>query len=176
MSPRPIIEEIHGPGILESRVIDANGQQIALLEDLVKPLEAQINGLQRDVRGWSMRYGELKRDKARLAKEHPLYADAKGAFEEWKRRCNHRRSPFTAERFWLVVPYLENPKYGLRMVLRAIRGAEHDAFEVARKNGSRKRFDEWERIFKDAGTFEEFVNRAPREQLALGSQPEEDAA
>jgi hypothetical protein len=143
-------------------VIDARtGQEVERTDFLPREYEDQVKGLQRDVRAWSMRYAELKRDKDQSAKHHPLYNDAELAFRHWKAACNHERSPFTSDRFWLVLPYLENPKYGLKMVMRAIEGAEHEAFEVTRRNGSTKRFDEWERIFKNAGSFEEFCNRAP---------------
>jgi len=139
----------------------ATGQEIERTDVTCGQLEDQITGLQRDVRAWSMRYGELKRDKDIAAKHHPLYGDGELAFRHWKAACNHKRSPFTSDRFWLVLPFLENKKYGLKLVLRAIEGAEHDAFEVTRRNGSIRRFDEWERIFKNAGSFEEFCNKAP---------------
>ena len=60
-----------------------------------------------------------------------------------------------------------NHKYGstlldrVRLAARAIAGAGFDAFSTTRRNGSVKRFDEFERVFGDSGKFEEFVNRAP---------------
>ena len=54
----------------------------------------------------------------------------------------------------------------MKLVARAIAGAGFDAFEVKRKNGTTKRFDEWSRIFKDSSTYEDFCCRAP-----VGWQP-----
>lgn len=144
-------------------VVDSKtGEGLERSDYRLSEYEAQVKGLQRDVRAWTMRFDELKRDRAKAAKHHPLFDEVEIAFRHWKQACNHKRSPYTADRFWLALPYLENPKYGLKLMLRAIEGAAFDAFEVTRKNGSKKRFDEWERIFKDAGTFEEFCNKAPR--------------
>jgi hypothetical protein len=141
------------------------------LSDYVQALEDQISGLQRDIRGWTTRYEELKRDKRRAAKQHPLYADAETAFKHWRAACNHPNSQFTADRFWLIEPFLENPKYGLGICMRAVEGAAYDCWEVKRKNGSTKRFDEWERIFKNTGSVEEYANRAPRKKLETATEP-----
>jgi hypothetical protein len=127
-----------------------------------------ISGLQRDIRGWTIRFEELKRDRMKAAKHHEHYSEVEIAFREWQRHCNHPKSPYTADRFWLALPFYENPKYGLKMMIRAVKGAAYDPFEVRRKNGTMKRFDEWERIFKDAGSFEDFCNRAPRKGQGNG--------
>jgi hypothetical protein len=137
-------------------------KQVRGLEEVNRELTDVITGLQRDISGWSIRFQNLKRDKAKAAKHHEHYGEVEIAFREWQRLCNHSRSPYTADRFWLALPYYENPKYGLKMMIRAVKGAAYDPFTVTRKNGSKKRFDEWERIFKDAGSFEDFCNRAPR--------------
>lgn len=132
-------------------------------EVLLDEKDMQIEGLQRDIRGWASRYGELKRETERksLPDNHPHRNDAEIAFKEWAKRCNHPRSQFTASRFWLVVPFLESPAYGLKVVLQAIAGAEYDAYVHKRRNGTKRRLDEWERIFENAGSLEEFASRAP---------------
>jgi len=143
------------------------------LESEVQRLEDIVTSLERDIRAWGIRYQELKRDKAQSAKHHPLYSEVEIVFREWQRLCNHPRSPFTADRFWIALPYYENPKYGLKMMILAVKGAAYDPFEPMRRNGTRKRLDEWERIFKDAGSFEDFCNRAPRsdESAVSSTQP-----
>jgi hypothetical protein len=143
-------------------------KEVRYLTEENQRLEDAINGLQRDIRGWTHRFNELKRDKVQGAKHHEHYSEVEIAFREWQRLCNHPRSPYTADRFWIALPFYENPKYGLKLMIRAVKGAAYDAFEVERKNGSKKRFDEWERIFKDAGSFEDFCNRAPREGATNG--------
>jgi hypothetical protein len=146
----------------EDGTIKAPCKRCPDLEKDNERLEDVINGLQRDIRGWAARFEELKRDKTQAAKHHEHYHEVEIAFREWQRACNHKRSPYTADRFWIALPFYENPKYGLKMMLRAVKGAAYDPFEVTRKNGSKKRFDEWERIFASAGNFEDFCNRAPR--------------
>lgn len=137
------------------------------LEEELQRREDIIAGLQRDIRGWSARYADLKRDKDRSAKTHPRYSDAEIVFGEWKLHCNHKRSGFTADRFWLVLPYLENEKFGMKACILAVKGAGYDPFETRRKNGTMKRHDSWEKIFESAGTLEDFANRAPRPQQAM---------
>lgn len=148
--------------------IDENGQVgkcpiCERREVLLDEKDMQIEGLQRDLRGWIVRHGEVKRESERksLPDNHPHRSDAEIAFNEWRKRCNHPRSQFTASRFWIVVPFLENDNYGLKTVLQAIAGAEYDPYVVKRKNGTKKVFDEWERIFENAGSLEDFASRAP---------------
>jgi hypothetical protein len=124
--------------------------------------------LHRDLRGWAIRYRELQRDKAEDAREHALWPVAEMLFKAWRRRCNHPRSPWTTDRFWVIEPFLSSGRYGgtledrVRLCARAIAGAGFDAFSVKRRNGTVKRFDEFERVFGDSGKFEDFCNRAPR--------------
>jgi hypothetical protein len=127
----------------------------------------EIAGLERDIRGWAARYQELKRDRAREAEEHPCWPAAKWLFAQWKHLCGHPRARWSHDRFWLVQPFLESDQWGKSLKARlalcrlAVEGAAFDAFQVRRKNGAMKRFDEWERIFASSGSLEEFVKRAP---------------
>lgn len=124
----------------------------------------QIAGLERDIRGWRARYADLARDREADARQHPLWDEAKALFGEWKLACGHPRCRFDAGRFELVKPFLE--RYGVELCRRAIAGASFDPFTTTRKNGSVKRHDDWELVFRNAGKFEEFCNRAPREAAA----------
>lgn len=129
----------------------------------------EIAGLERDIRAWARRYADLKRDRTADAKAHDMWPVGHRVFAAWRRQCRHPRSVFTADRFWLIEPFLTNGKYGKtaenreQLCMRAVAGAAYDAFEVKRKNGSVKRFDEFDRIFETAGKFEEFANKAPRD-------------
>jgi hypothetical protein len=131
-----------------------------------------IAALERDIRGWGIRHAELKRDKAQEAEEHPCWEAAQWVFRQWKRRCNHPRARWSHDRFWLIEPFLVADKWGktlkarVALCLLAIDGAEHDAWTVTRKNGSAKRFDEFDRIFATTGSFEEFCKRAPADARA----------
>lgn len=81
-------------------------------------------------------------------------------FEVWKDLTGHTKSPFTTDRLNACLPYIK--QYGVETVERAIAGIAYDPYETIQKNGSRKRFDGWELIFKNAGRFEDCACRAPR--------------
>lgn len=127
----------------------------------------EIYALHRDLRGWAIRFRELQRDKAQEAREHPCWALSEMLFQAWRKRCNHKSARWTEDRFWQIEPFLTAGRYGqtleerVNLCARAIAGAGFDAFEVKRRNGTTKRFDEWERVFADAGKFEDFCSRAP---------------
>jgi hypothetical protein len=120
-----------------------------------------INGLQRDIRGWTARYADLNREKDAEARAHKLWPEAKRLFAVWRERCNHPRARWTPDRFWECFPMLRDD--GGQMCELAIEGAAFDPFETTRKNGSVKRHDDWELIFRDRKHFEDFCNRAPLE-------------
>lgn len=144
------------------RILDAGSGEVLDGCPNCADFDNQLTGLTRDIRGWRHRYGELKRDKAKEACEHPLWEEAGKAFRHWQKVCRHERSGFQSDRFWLVEPYLkERKKYGLEMVMRAIDGAAFDPYITTRKNGTKKKHDDWELIFKHSGKVEEFANRAP---------------
>lgn len=127
----------------------------------------EIAGLERDVRGWAVRYRELQRDKAVEAREHPLWPVGEALFRAWRKRCNHPRSPWTPDRFWAIEPFLTNGKYGptlearVMLCARAIAGAGFDPFKLKRKNGSVKVFNDWDLIHRSSDKWEEFCCKAP---------------
>jgi hypothetical protein len=157
-----------------------SGERLGVLSDHVQHLHDQIAGLETDVRAWRTRHANLKRDKGKEARDHQLWPEAIKLFDLWRRKCNHTRSAFTTDRFFLVLPFLgptptsllaaaerlglkENPNpYGPIICERAILGAAFDPYSSKRRNGSTKRHDDWELIFRGAGKVEEFANRAPK--------------
>lgn len=120
----------------------------------------QIDGLERDVRAWRARYAQLRRDKDREARENPLWPKALELFGEWQAVCGHPRSKWDADSFFLVEPFLK--KHGYELCQRAIAGYAFDPFVTTRKNGSKKRHDDWSLIFGDRKHFEEGCNKAPK--------------
>ena len=119
-----------------------------------------IAGLERDIRGWAARYAQLRRDLAAEAQDHPLYEQAQDVFNYWRAKCRHTRSKWTTDRFWTLEPLLS--EYGEGMCRKAIDGAAYDPYTSKRRNGSVKRHDDFDLIFRNAGKVEEFCNRAPR--------------
>ena len=119
----------------------------------------EIEGLQRDIRGWAARHAALKRDKEAEARAHKYWPVAVELFQHWQEVCNHPGCDWDADRFFLVEPFIR--KNGRDLCQRAIDGAAYDPFITTRKNGTKKRHDGWELIFRERGKFEEFANKAP---------------
>lgn len=133
---------------------------------LVAELRVQLEGANRDRQAWIARYAELKAAQDVNVEEDPLWGDVKDLFAYWRAECRHPRSRFGADRFRLAKPYVE--KYGVALCRRAVRGAAFDPYITRRRNGTSKRHDGWELIFRDKGRFEEFCNRAPVEEETAG--------
>jgi hypothetical protein len=125
-------------------------------------LQDQLEGAQREIRSWRSAYANLKRDKEKEAREHPSWPDAVKLFGEWQQQCNHPRAKWSADRFFVVEPFLRQD--GFEMCLRAIAGAAFDPWrsKQPRRNGTHERFDDFGTIFKSRKTFEAMCNRAPR--------------
>lgn len=141
------------------RVIDEDGIELDGCPACARK-DDELAGLQRDIRGWAARYAELKRDKESEAQRSRYWPAALEVFEHWQTVCKHPRSGWSADRFFLVEPFLK--KHGVEMCKRAIDGYAFDCFVTTRRNGSKRRHDGWELIFGDRGHFEEGVNKAPR--------------
>lgn len=152
------------------------GERIGMLADHTQPLLDQVAGLQRDVRGWTQRHAELKRDKDAEAAKSPCWPAALRVFDHWRRECKHSRSVFTLDRFELIRPWLEklgdkqaDPETRLAeaeaMCKLAVDGIAFDPFITKRGNGTKKRHDGWHLIFETAEKFEERCNAAPLERI-----------
>jgi hypothetical protein len=127
----------------------------------IQGLRDEIKGLKRDLAAWRRRYAELERDKEREARDSQLWPVAVRIFRAWQLATGHTRCNFDHKRFALVEPHLK--KKGPEVCLRAVAGIAFDHFSTPRKNGSLRHFDEWERVFKDAGQVEERANSAPKD-------------
>lgn len=123
-------------------------------------LQDQLDGVERELRAWRFRYANLARDKEQEARDHRLWPEALDLFEQWKLECKHPRSEWTPDRFFAIMPLLK--RYGYETCSRAIAGIAYDPYTRVRRNGTAQRFDEWERVFKDAGNLERFANCAPK--------------
>lgn len=119
-----------------------------------------VAGLEATIRSQAATISRLRIDKERDARNHPRWNEVREVFEYWQRHCRHPRCKFNAERFWLLLPFIEDE--GVELCQRAIDGAAYDPFTTPRKNGSTKRFDDIELIFRNRQKYEEFCNRAPR--------------
>lgn len=126
----------------------------------------EIAGLERALKAEIKRFENLKRDKAKEARESEWWPIGVEVFRCWRRltgetRGKARTMDFTADRFFLVEPFLSRRNYGPEICVRAVAGIAFDHFSVKRKNGTVRRFDEWERCFEKAAQVEERANAAP---------------
>lgn len=144
------------------RVVDTATGEIREECESCKMLRVQLEGAEKDIRAWRARYNALAREEEENIREHPAYGDMAILFKHWKAVCRHPKSRLDVKRFRLALPFLEND--GLGLCRRAVDGAAYDPYVTARKNGSKQRHDGWDLIFKGRKQFEEFCNRAPREQ------------
>lgn len=154
------------------------GEQVGALTDFTQSLEDEVAGLQRDVRGWAARFGELKREKESEAKESPAWPAAIRVFEHWRHETGKTaRTIFTLDRFELIRPWLEklgDPKAPPETRLAeaealcklAVDGIAFECYETPRKNGTMKKHQGWHLIFTTAEQFEDRCNSAPRERIA----------
>lgn len=148
-------------------VLAATGERLGELSDDPFQLADQLAGAQTEINGWRTRYANLKRDKDREARRDERWPRAKEIFDYWRQKCNHPRSQFDADRFYLIAPFID--RYGVEMCKRAIDGAAYDPFTKRLKNGAVQRYDSIELIFRNADKFESFCNRAPRAQNEGGA-------
>lgn len=138
------------------RLVDPDTGELTAAPKL-QELQDTVDGLQHTIRSQSATIGRLKRD-LNPEEDHDLFPAAKRLHDFWRERCNHPKSKFSPERFKEVLPRLK--EHGEGMCRRAIEGAAYDCFTTVRKNGTVKRHDGWELIFRH-DKFEEMVNRAP---------------
>lgn len=137
-------------------------------------LEDEIEGLQRDIRGWAHRYRELKRDKEAEAKKSPHWPEAVEHFKEWK-ALSGRKAQWTIDRFELVEPFLKNAKYR-DWISCAIAGHCFDPFVTTRKNGTENVHNGWDLLFRDAAHFEEACRKSPLEARPAQAEGQADAS
>lgn len=147
------------------RVVDRTSGELqehttATMEAEIISLRDELRGVTRDLRSWMRRYAELERDRDVEARESDLWAPAVILFKQWQRETGHPRCQWTTARFELIKPYLS--RHGIELCEKAIKGHAYDPWTTQRKNGTERRFDSWELLWRDEAHFEEAVNKCPR--------------
>jgi hypothetical protein len=122
----------------------------------------ELAGLEDVIRRQGARIQLLLRDADAAARAHELWPMIEELFKLWRRETKHPRSAFTVDRFEIALPFVRNKAYGPAMVERGIRGIAFDHFSKPNRAGHVERYDGWEILFKSAGNFERYCNRAPR--------------
>lgn len=143
------------------RLVDAEGTVVGQQEkkcEGCQELEDQLAGAQTEINGWRARHANLKRDVEKEAREDAAYLVAQALFKEHQQATKRTRTKWSADRFYLCLPYLK--RYGAEAIERAIAGISFDPWTKKRRNGTERRYDYWEWLFKDTGTFEEALKSA----------------
>jgi hypothetical protein len=118
--------------------------------------------LEVELRRKRRRITELEADKERAAEHHELWEPAKELYAHYQVVCDKRRSPWTADRFWLVLPFLKRRQHGPEKVRMAIDGAAYQSWCTERSNGTFEVHGTWDKIFESSDSLERYCNRAPR--------------
>lgn len=124
-------------------------------------LKDQLQGAEKDIKAWRTRHANLKRDQEADAQKDALWLVIKALHDLWRNVCKHLKSEFGLTEYKQALPYVKRRGYGVEMCERAIAGAGFQPTTSRRLNGTVKRHDDWELIFRNHSKFEEFCNRAP---------------
>lgn len=125
----------------------------------LQAMQDVIEGLERDVRGWTRRYAELHRDKMAEARMHESWPTLMALFSYWQNLTGHTRARWTGDRFWIALPLWQTFKTG--NCAAGVAGIAHDPNRKPMKNGKVETFDSWELLFRNAGTLERYIKRRP---------------
>lgn len=121
-----------------------------------------IESLEADLKLKRRRIAELESDKTRHAEHHELWEPARELYAHYQAVCNKRRSPWTSDRFYLVLPFLKRKEHGPDRVRQAIDGAAYQSWCSELTNGRFEIHNKWDKIFESSDSLERYVNRVPR--------------
>jgi hypothetical protein len=145
--------------------IDDNGEVVEPKCPDCRKRDMEIEGLNKVIRSQGYKLRQYEVDAEEEAYADPLYLVLAGHFLTWRELTRHPNCQFTLDRYHLALPFAKSKKYA-PLIERAIRGIAFDHFEKPNKAGRVERYDGWETLFKNAGAFERYVNRCPKEGQA----------
>lgn len=161
MSPEPHLHVIEGTVSFDSSTGEVCSRCAALEANMALAVRDR-EAIERELRMKRRNIEDLEADKDRQAETHELADKARAIFWHWQIVCNKRNSPFTPDRFWQILPFLKNKKYGVDGCRKAIDGAAFESWVTQQRNGYIKWHVAWDKIFEKAGTVEDRINRAPK--------------
>ncbi len=117
---------------------------------------------QRKYNGLLSQLALLRADKEKEARQHDLWPQALRLFEWWKFATGHKKSRWTADRFWTVERFLREEGYA--DCVKALQGLFRSEWHMKRgkyqdREGSV--FDEFERVFGTQAEFEKWRDSIP---------------
>ena len=159
-----ITQETHPEGFVR---IDPESGEIVRECPNCAELEGALSVTERKLRAAYSQISKLEQaaEPEKHAKKHPLYVEIEAVHTWWRLATGHFGVSFTAEDFDQALPrWKENSKRGANPcipALKAVVGAAFDPNTTTRRNGSEKRYDDWELIFRNQTKFREMQKRAP---------------
>lgn len=160
-------------------------QHCRMLWAETKRLTDELNGAEKDIRAWRVRYADLERDKERDAKASPLWPVCERVFVVWRDATGRdkKRTKFRLDRFELIRRFLKDlgedeipevsydretgpPQNLLEECFAAVLGLAYDCFEDTNKNGKPVRYNDLKHAFGDSKLFEAKREKRPRDWRA----------
>jgi hypothetical protein len=144
------------PEPLPLRLVDEHGE---LHEECptCREWELTYQELERKYRGALSQIGNLRADRDAEAAAHELWGKAIAVFTEWRIATGHMKSRWSADRFWLVHPYLRDD--GMALCRAAVWGiAAHPNTRQVTKDYTEV-YDDFELVFRNRATFERYACR-----------------
>lgn len=123
-------------------------------------LSDQLAGAENNVRSMRSQLARKNRELAgEVDTEHELFPRVVANFRLWQRLTGHEKTELTADRMKLALPF--HNRHTDAEIRQAIRGAAFDPYVTQLKNGTEKRHDGWDLIFRNEDKFSDFSERAP---------------
>ncbi len=136
---------------------------------LVDPTTGEITEECPTCKEWARKYhgamaqlGRLRADKEAEAQQHDLWPQALRLFEWWKFATGHKKSRWTADRFWTVERFLREEGYA--DCVKALQGLFRSDWHMKRGKYTDREgsvFDEFERVFGTQAEFEKWRDAIP---------------
>jgi hypothetical protein len=144
------------PSALPLRLVDEHGE---VHEQCPGCVEWQLtySELERKYRGALSQIGNLRADKDAEAQAHQLWGKAIAVFTEWRIATGHMKSRWSADRFWLVMPYLRDD--GMAFCRSAVWGIAAHPNRKQVTPGYSETYDDFELVFRNRATAERYARR-----------------
>lgn len=162
MSAAPRRAHKHKPAKVKTdhlRLVDQNGEVSEFACPNCQAKDDEFDELLRKFRSQSRELAELRRDRAREAREHEAWPTLKALFDYWREQTGHAKAKWTADRFWHALTLWSD--FGTGNCAAGIAGIAHDPNRKQMKNGKWETFDSWELLFRETGTLERYIKRRP---------------
>jgi hypothetical protein len=141
---------------LPLRLVDEHGEIHEECPSCVE-WERTYRELERKYRGALSQIGSLRADREAEARAHQFWDRAIAVFWEWKIATGRVRSQWSADRFWLVMPYLRDD--GLAFCRSAVWGIAAHPNRKEITPGYSEVYNDFELAFRNRANAERYARR-----------------